>query len=277
MLLESVNNPYMLRQVFKGNRKSHNIGKMKFIGKLLLIFTIHLTALHCSVQKQHEFKPREVYLSRNLIITQITLNSFVHTSFLQTRDFGNVPCNGLVVTDHQEAIIFDTPTDEESSRELIQWINGTLNSRIKAVIPTHFHDDCLGGLQAFHQRDIPSYANFKTIELARERKHPIPQYGFQDSLILALGEKELAARFFGEGHTRDNIVGYFPGEKLMFGGCLIKELKAGKGFLGDANVEEWSGTVEKIKNYYPDIETVVPGHGQFGNHELLEYTIQLFK
>src|SRR5690606_8256030 len=120
MLLEFVNNPYTLRQFFKGNRKSHNIGKMKFIGKLLLIFTIYLTALHCSVQKQHEFKPREDYLSRDLIITQITLNSFVLISSLQTRDFGNLPCNCLVVTDHQDAIIFDTPPDAESCRELIQ-------------------------------------------------------------------------------------------------------------------------------------------------------------
>lgn len=31
----------------------------------------------------------------------------------------------------------------------------------------------------------------------------------------------------------------------MFGGCLIKELDAGKGYLGDANVADWSSTVEK--------------------------------
>src|SRR5690606_41981779 len=108
MLLEFVNNPYTLRQFFKGNRKSHNIGKMKFIGKLLLIFTIYLTALHCSVQKQHAFKPTEVYLSRDLIITQITLTSSAHTSLLHTRAFGTVPRTGPVVPGHQDATPFHT-------------------------------------------------------------------------------------------------------------------------------------------------------------------------
>ena len=58
-------------------------------------------------------------------------------------------------------------------------------------------------------------------------------------------------KFFGQGHTKDNVVGYFPIENILFGGCLIKELEATKGYLGDANVGSWSNTVEKIKKQYP--------------------------
>ena len=63
----------------------------------------------------------------------------------------------------------------------------------------------------------------------------------------------------------------------MFGGCLVKELKASKGYLGDANLTEWSNTVEKVKNAYPNVAIVVPGHGEYGNQKLLDYTINLFK
>ena len=42
-------------------------------------------------------------------------------------------------------------------------------------------------------------------------------------------------------------MGYFPSENIMFGGCLIKEIDAGKGYLGDANIANWSMTVEKVK------------------------------
>jgi metallo-beta-lactamase class B len=63
----------------------------------------------------------------------------------------------------------------------------------------------------------------------------------------------------------------------MFGGCLIKELGAGKGYLGDANVVAWSSTVEKVKKAYPNVKVVVPGHGAYGNIKLLDYTINLFK
>jgi metallo-beta-lactamase class B len=72
-------------------------------------------------------------------------------------------------------------------------------------------------------------------------------------------------------------VGYFPSENVMFGGCLIKELDASKGYLGDANVIDWSSTVENVNRAYPDVKIVVPGHGEYGNKKLLDYTINLFK
>lgn len=250
---------------------------MKNSVKTILIIVISIATLNCSAQKQDAFKHKEVYKSKDLIVTQIAENSFVHTSFLQTQDFGNVPCNGLIVTNNNEAIIFDTPTNDKSSEELIKWINKTLHSKINAIIPTHFHDDCLGGLQAFHNNDIPSYAYFKTRELAKKNNFVIPQNSFNESLTLKVGNEIIIAKFFGEGHSKDNIVGYFPSEKILFGGCLIKELDASKGYLGDANVADWSSTVEKVGEEYPNVKIVVPGHGEFGNKELLNYTINLFK
>ncbi len=53
-------------------------------------------------------------------------------------------------------------------------------------------------------------------------------------------------------------------------------MNAGKGNLEDANVEEWSATVEKIKKDLPNLKMVVPEHGEYGGAELLDYTIQLF-
>jgi metallo-beta-lactamase class B len=188
-----------------------------------------------------------------------------------------VPCNGLIVSDHNEAIVFDTPTNESASTALIHFVQSNLHCKVKAIIPTHFHNDCLGGLKAFHQNNIPSYAYFKTIKLAKENKFELPLNSFSDTLKLSIGNQFVIASFFGEGHTRDNVVGYFPAENILFGGCLIKELKASKGYLGDANVDDWSSTVQKIKVAYPNVKTIVPGHGTIGNAKLLDYTIQLFK
>lgn len=223
------------------------------------------------------FESRQVYVSKDLIITQIAANSFKHTSFLQTNDFGNVPCNGLVVRNDNEVIVFDTPTRNESAEELIKWIRDSLHSKVKAIIPTHFHNDCLGGLKSFHDHAIPSYANFKTIELARANQFTVPKNGFRDSLRLKLGSEHVIVKFPGEGHTRDNVVGYFPADRVMFGGCLVKELNASKGYLGDANLAEWSNTVERVRAMYPEVKIVVPGHGESGDRRLLDYTIDLFR
>ena len=250
---------------------------MKLIINTLLIIAIQITILNCSSQKRDAFKPKEVYKSNDLIITQIAENSFQHISFKQTNDFGNVPCNGLIVKNWNEAIVFDTPTNDKSSEKLIKWIRETLNCKVNAIIPTHFHDDCLGGLKAFHENDIPSYAYFKTIELAKENNYVVPKNSFKDSLILKVGDENIIAKFFGEGHTKDNIVGYFPSENIMFGGCLIKELDASKGYLGDANLKDWSNTVENVKKSYPNVKIIVPGHGEYGlDVQLSKRISQLF-
>jgi len=45
----------------------------------------------------------------------------------------------------------------------------------------------------------------------------------------------------------------------------------------DAVVEAWDGSVEKIQQTFGDIEIVIPGHGVYGNPELLSHTIELVK
>jgi metallo-beta-lactamase class B len=250
---------------------------MKASIKAVLILVFFVTITNCNAQQRSTFKPGVIYKSDHLIITQLSANSFEHTSFLQTNDFGNVPCNGLIVKDSNETIVFDTPANDKESEELISWIKNKLQCSVKAIIPTHFHNDCLGGLKAFHDHSVPSYAYVKTIALARENNAEIPQNSFTDPLTLHVGNKEVVVTFFGEGHTKDNTVGYFPSENILFGGCLIKERGAGKGFLGDANTAAWPGTVEKVKKAYPHVSIVVPGHGEYGNKKLLDYTISLFK
>jgi metallo-beta-lactamase class B len=243
----------------------------------IIVFLLFDNLYAQDITSPKEFKPIDIYHSDDLIIIQISENAFLHTSFKQTNDFGNVPCNGMIVRNSNEVVVFDTPTNNKSAEELIKFIKEKLHSKINAIIPTHFHDDCLGGLSSFHSNKIPSFANTITIELAKTNKLVIPQNGFKDSLKLSIGNTYAVVKYFGQGHTKDNVVGYFPKENILFGGCLIKELKATKGYLGDANVGEWSTTVEKVKQQYPNAKIVIPGHGEIGNKNLLDYTIKLFK
>lgn len=252
-----------------------SIKPMKPISKILLLFLMVFT-MFCNAQNSFKV-PKVLFKSDDLIIKQLSKNVYQHISFLNTDSFGKVECNGMIVKDGNETVIFDTPTDDKSSTELISWIKDKLHCKIDAVIATHFHIDCLGGLKVFEKNNIPSYASNKTIELAKINGSNIPDHGFDNSLTLQVGKQKVYATFFGEGHTKDNVVGYFPNENAMFGGCLIKEINASKGYLGDANVQAWAATVEKVKKAYPNVKTVIPGHGEIGGKELLDYTITLFK
>ena len=220
-----------------------------------------------------------VYATDTLLIQKLADHVYLHKSYLKTKDFGRVDCNGMIVVNGKEAIVFDTPADDTSATVLINYITNILQCEIKAIIPTHFHEDCVGGLEMFLSKKIPAYASYKTITLlkGKNRNFSKPLIGFNDSLSLDIGDKKVWAAYFGEGHTKDNIIGYFPDEHAIFGGCLIKESGAGNGNLEDANVKDWSATVRKIKQKYPGAKIVVPGHGKTGGTELLDYTISLFE
>ncbi|MBB4806203.1 metallo-beta-lactamase class B [Chryseobacterium defluvii] len=249
---------------------------MKSVSKFLFLLSV-LFILSCNSQKSAAGDGKILYQSDDLIITQLSKNVYQHISYFNSETFGKVPCNGMIVKDGNETVIFDTPVDDKSSGELISWIKNNLHSKINAVIPTHFHEDCVGGLKEFSKNKIPSYASNKTIGFAKEKGFNVPDHGFDDALTLNVGKQKVYATFYGEGHTKDNVVGYFPVENAMFGGCLIKEAGASKGNLEDANVNAWPATVEKVKKAYPEAKIIIPGHGKTGGTELLDYTIKLFR
>ncbi len=214
--------------------------------------------------------------SENLIVRKLSDHVYEHTTFLHTNTFGRVSCNGMIVVNNNEAVIFDTPSSNKDSEELLNYLVTDLKWKVKAIVATHFHADCLGGLDEFHKRGIPSYASNRTIQFAHDIKAALPQNGFDSELFLEVAGKKVYTAFFGEGHTRDNVIAYFPDDKIMFGGCLIKEMNATKGNLADANTEAWPATVRSIKAKYPLTKIVIPGHGKLGGTELLDYTIELF-
>ncbi len=235
-----------------------------------IILTI--LALGCTSQKK-----TVAYSSDTLKIVALSKNSFRHISYLSTNDFGKVACNGYIYLKNGQAIVVDTPTDDATANELIRWISEEKKHTLKAVVINHFHNDCLGGLGAFHSEGVPSYANKATITLAKKEDVPIPQNGFDTQLALNIGGAIVLNRYFGEAHTTDNIVTYVASEELLFGGCMVKSLNAKKGYLGDANTNEWSATIAKIKTAYPGLKIVIPGHGNPGGMELLNYTETLFE
>ncbi|MCB9232346.1 MAG: subclass B1 metallo-beta-lactamase [Bacteroidia bacterium] len=224
-------------------------------------------------------KPRPLpsdYQSAQLQIKQLNENAWLHTSFLKIPGYGDFPCNGLVYFNGGEALILDTPTNDSASHELLDWVEMELQCKVKGVVVNHFHEDCLGGLKAFHQRGIPSYANQMTLELAASDSVEVPQRGFSGELILEVGKAKVHNRYFGPGHAPDNLVSYMPEGEILFGGCMIKEVGAGKGNLSHANLAEWSPTVEKVRLAYPNLQLVVPGHGKPDGTELLDYTRDMF-
>ncbi|MBX2945937.1 MAG: subclass B1 metallo-beta-lactamase [Cyclobacteriaceae bacterium] len=220
-----------------------------------------------------------VYKSGKLEILKLSDHVYQHISYLSTNDFGRVDCNGMIVLQDGEAIIFDTPADNESSIELIDFLTKKVRCKIIGIVPTHFHDDCIGGIETFIRNKIIAYASSQTISLLANKGHHLTTsfISFTDSLNLVAGSAPVLIRYFGKGHTSDNVVAYVPHDGVLFGGCLVKTLGATKGNLADATVTEWPETILRLKKYFPTLKVVIPGHGNSGDAALLDYTITLFE
>jgi metallo-beta-lactamase class B len=218
-------------------------------------------------------------INKDLEIVALNSRTLIHTSYMPTESFGRVPCNGLIYVNGKEAVFMDAPHNDSLSKALLDWFHIAYpNVEIKAIVVEHFHNDCLGGLQEFHDRGIRSYAHKLTPALAKAAGSPVPYRTFDDELKIRVGGGKVVCRYFGEAHAKDNVISWLPDEKILFGGCMIKEDGAGKGYLGDANVAEWSNTVGRIREEFgKQVKIVVPGHGEHGGVELLDYTINLFK
>ncbi len=216
-----------------------------------------------------------INLSDDVELIKINDQVYIHKTLTDSEVYGRFYSNGLIYIQNNEALIADTPIDTSHANLIIQWLTDQ-NITIKALVVNHHHQDALGSLTSFHALDIPSYGHVETSELAIKNNLAPPTYTFTDSLNISTGNTFTTAYFFGEGHTSDNIVLWIPSERTLFGGCMIKSLGAGKGNLEDANVSEWSNTVSRIKMYFPDIQTVIPGHGNYGGTKLLDYTVKMF-
>ena len=218
-----------------------------------------------------------IYKTPTLEIDSVAPNTYVHRTFLLTKTWGNVPCNGLVYVNQGEAAVFDTPCTDSVSLQLMHWIRSHTRARIVAIVVNHFHDDCLGGLRAFHQAGVRSYSSELCRQLARKAGVTVPQQGFRHLQRIRVGKTTIENFYPGAGHTRDNIVSYIPATKVLFGGCILKEVYATKGNLADADTTAWSGSICRIRQRYPQARVLVPGHGDYGGQELLHYTEKLFR
>jgi len=217
-----------------------------------------------------------IVIDNDIQLIQLEDSVFIHVTWHQSENFGRFPSNGLIIIKNGLALMVDTPMDNDKTERLTKFLNDSMSVRLTKFIACHYHDDCLGGLEYLQSIGIESIANYLTIKKCKEIGLPIPSIHFNDSLKFNFNGEPVECVFFGAGHTFDNIVVYLPNKKLLFGGCLVKSGSSRVlGNTSDAVVNEWSQTINKILTTYPEVKTVVPGHGSSGDIRLLYHTIDL--
>lgn len=209
-----------------------------------------------------------------LKVIQIAENVYQHISYKMIDSYGMVPASGLVVVDGSDAHIIDTPWTIADTENLITWIKSK-GLTLKSSVVTHFHEDASGGIALLNTLQIKTYATTLTNKLlALKKRQQSSEEISNNPFALVNGLVEVF--YPGAGHTQDNVVIWLPKEKILFGGCFVKNLQSKNlGYIGNASITDWPKSIQNLLNKYPNIQTVIPGHGKVGDMSLLMHTQQL--
>jgi metallo-beta-lactamase class B len=200
----------------------------------------------------------------------------MHQTMVNTPEFGRFSSNGLLVIKNGKAFMIDTPVTNETTAKIATYLKDSMNVEIQLFTGGHFHVDCIGGMEYLKTADVKTFLNKRTKIKCIENKLPLPDTTFDESYFFNFEGIPVECRFVGGGHTADNIIAYFPDQKILFGGCLVKSANSPNlGNLKDAVVGEWKATIQQIINLFPSVKFVIPGHGDLGGIELLYHTIEL--
>lgn len=219
---------------------------------------------------------KRIKVSEDIELIRISDNAYVHMTVSTIPPYGKVSSNGLIFINKDEAFLFDTPVTDSLTNELVSWLKSNLGLRIVGFVPNHWHGDCMGGLAYLKSLKVKSYANQMTIDIARLKKLPVPDFGFRDSLKLELGEKTIELYYPGGAHSTDNIVVWIPSERILFAGCMIKSLASTSlGNTADGDLKAYPITIDKLAEKFSIAKFVIPGHGLLGGMDLVGHTKDL--
>ncbi len=214
---------------------------------------------------------------KQIEVTQIAPKVYVHTSY---RTFNSVPfpSHGLLISTKAGVVMIDTGWGNEPTEQLLDWVKANLRQPVVICMPTHYHDDKMGGMGAMQAQGIPVMSSALTAQLAATHNLGSPDVTFRTDTSFAVGGQRIEVYYPGGGHTPDNVVVYLPNQKILFGGCLVKDAQAKNlGNTADADMGNWANAIRNVQRRFPRAKVVIPSHGPWGDRTALSHTLELLQ
>jgi metallo-beta-lactamase class B len=237
------------------------------MNKFLLVITLMYT---CSSVKGQTIHPQ-------LKITQLTGNFYIYTTY-SIYEGSQIPANGMYLVTDNGIVLFDTPWDTTQFQPLLDSLMQKHNKPVSICIATHWHSDRTEGLEYYRKLGIKTFTTFLTDEWSKRNNKKRAEYLMSKDTVFNIGNYSFEVFYPGEGHTADNIIIWFPKEKILYGGCLIKGVQDKTlGYLGDANINEYETTLRKVKKKCTAPNYIIISHSDWNNNNSLQHSIKLAK
>lgn len=211
-----------------------------------------------------------------LDFTRISDSSYIFTTY-QTYKGTRISSHGLLKSTSKGVIMIDTPWDTTQFQPLLDSVKLKFNQPVVLVLSTHWHEDRTAGLDYYKKKGIATYSTYATKNLCQEHHFPEAQFTFEGDTTFYVGNTVFETFYPGAGHSSDNIVVYFPTDRLLVGGCFVKSTEAADlGNLSDANIGMWRVSAKTLIKKYPKVKTVIPGHQEIASgRKALKHTLSL--
>lgn len=212
-----------------------------------------------------------------LRIQHLADSFYVYTTYKDLNGF-SFPSNSMYLLTHKGVVLFDTPWDTSQFQPLLDSISNRHHLEVVLLVATHYHDDRTAGIEYYRSKGIKTYSSKLTYDLCKEHHEQQAEFYFVNDTAFSIGGHRFETFYAGEGHTKDNIVVWFDGNKILYGGCLVKSTEnESLGNIADANLKAWTPTIKKIIKKYPRPKYVIPGHFGWVSKNGLKHTLKLLK
>jgi metallo-beta-lactamase class B len=211
----------------------------------------------------------------NIQVLPLGNKTYVHTSF-KTLEQTPFPSNGLIVETGRGVILVDTPWDTAQTTQLLSWIRKAIGKPVTHCIVTHSHDDRVSGIPVLKRAHAKILAFNKTAKKLIADGYPSPDIILPEDSTFVIDDVSVQTYFPGEGHAPDNIVVWFPSERVLFGGCFVKSIQSfGLGNVADANLKQRPASIKRVKQKFSAAQFIIPGHQDWSKLNSLEHTEKL--
>lgn len=240
---------------------------MKFINRKTLMWSVVMAvaAVPLYAQKALEIRP-------------LTENLYVFTTWQPLDNGYRYPANGMYFLTTEGAVIIDTPWDTTQCQPLMDSIRVKHGRAVKACISTHWHADRAGAIDFFRKKNIATYSYKLTDEWLAKNGKERSEFVFRRDTTFVYGNQRFDTYYPGPGHSQDNIVIWFPEERVLYGGCFIKSTESGSlGNLSDADPKRWKRSIRRLQRRYSDPAEVIPGHESWAGRGGVVHTMGLIR
>lgn len=199
--------------------------------------------------------------------------------------------NAVVYLGPDSVTVVGATWTPETAERLADEIRKITDKPIREVIDTNYHPDRAGGNAYWAKIGATIISTQMTYELLERdwfkvvdwMRRAVPSYPALPLVLptvtypgdFELQDGKIKALYLGPSHTPDGLFVYFPEEKVLYGGCILKEQI---GNLDFADLQQYPITLHKLQALRLDIKTIIAGHSTpIHGPELIEQYLDLLK